>query len=61
MQALFTIGPQYFFTVGKYIYIYIYIFTALISTSIHATRKKTKKPWPRTRDKNISNDRPGEK
>ena len=37
---------------------YIYIFTNLISTSIHGTRKK--KP-PGTRDKSISNHRPGEK
>ena len=47
------------------IYIYIYIFTNLISTSIHGTRKKTKKqkkkPWQGTRDKSISNHRPGEK
>ena len=43
------------------IYIYIYIFTTLISTSIHGTRKKQKKPWPGTRDKSISNHRPGEK
>ena len=41
--------------------IYIYIFTNLISTSIHGTRKKQKKPWPGTRDKNISNHRPEEK
>ena len=26
-------------------YIYIYIYTNLISTSIHGTRKKQKKPW----------------
>ncbi len=48
----------------KYIYIYIYIFTNLISTSIHGTRKKqkkTKKTPPGTRDKSISNHRPGEK
>ena len=44
-----------------YIYIYIYIFTNLISTSIHGTRKKQKKAWPGTRDKSISNHRPGEK
>ena len=48
-----------------HIYIYIYthtcIFTNLISTSIHGTRKKQKKPWPGTRDKSISNHRPGEK
>ena len=44
-----------------YIYIYIYIFTNLISTSIHGTRKKQKKPWPGTREKSISNHRPGEK
>ena len=46
-----------------YIYtcIYIYIFTNIISTSIHGTRKKQKKPWPGTRDKNISNHRPEEK
>ena len=37
-----------------------YIFTNLISTSIHGTRKKQKtKPWPGTRDKNISNHHPG--
>ena len=42
-------------------YIYIYIFTNLISTSIHGTRekKKRKKKPPGTRDKNISNHRPG--
>ena len=44
-----------------YIYIYIYLFTNLISTSIHSTRKKQKKTWPGTRDKSISNHRPGEK
>ena len=44
-----------------YIYIYMYIFTNLISTSIHGTRKKEKKNPPGTRDKNISNHRPGEK
>ena len=50
-----------------YICIYIYIFTNLISTSIHGTRKKKqkkqnkKKPWPGTRDKSISNHRPGGK
>ena len=42
-------------------YIYIYIYTNLISTSIHVTRKKTKKTPPGTRDKSISNHRPGEK
>ncbi len=43
-------------------YIYMYIFTILISTSIHGTRKKnTKKTPPETRDKSISNHRPGEK
>ena len=45
-----------------HIYIYIYIFTNLISTSIHGTRKKKrKKKPPGTRDKSISNHRPGEK
>ena len=39
----------------------IYIFTNLISTSIHGTRKKTKKALPGTRYKSISNHRPGEK
>ena len=34
-----------------YIYIYIYIFTNQLSTSIHGTRKKTKNPWPGTREK----------
>ena len=43
-----------------YIYIYIYIYTNLISTSIHGTRKKKKKP-PGTTDKNISNHRSREK
>ena len=44
------------------IYIYIYIYTNLISTSIHGTRKKKgKKKTPGTRDKSISNHRPGEK
>ena len=43
-----------------HIYIYIYIYTNLMSTSIHGTRKKEKKP-PGTRDKNISNHRPREK
>ena len=45
------------------IYIYIYIFTNLISTSIHGTRKKKKevKKPSGTRDKSISNHRPGEK
>ena len=42
-------------------YIYIYIFTNLISTSIHGTRKKKKKTSPGTRDRSISNHRPGEK
>ena len=41
-----------------YIYIYIYIFTNQLSTSIHGTRKKTKNPWPGTREKNISNHGP---
>ena len=40
-------------------HIYIYVFTNLISTSIQGTRKK--KPWPGTRDKSISNHRPGKK
>ena len=44
-----------------FIYIYIYIYSNLISTSIHGTRKKKKKPWPGTREKSISNHRPGEK
>ena len=38
----------------------IYIYINLISTSIHGTRKKEKK-LPGTRDKSISNHRPGEK
>ena len=37
------------------------IFTNQLSTSIHGTRKKQKKPWPGTRDKNISNHGPEEK
>ena len=41
--------------------IYIYIYTNLISTSIHGTRKKKKKPWPGTREKSISNHRSGKK
>ena len=41
-----------------YIYIYTYIFTNILSTSIHGYQKI--KP-PGTRDKNISNHRPGEK
>ena len=44
-----------------YSYIYTYIFTYLISTSIHGTREKQKKTLPGTRDKSISNHRPGEK
>ena len=41
---------------------YIYIFTNLLSTSIHGyQKKKKKKPPSGTRDKNISNHRPGEK
>ena len=36
------------------------VFTNLISTSIHDYQKKEKKT-PGTRDKNISNHRPGEK
>ena len=45
-----------------YIYIYIYIFTNLLSTSIHSYQKKKKKKKPSgTRDKNISNHRPGER
>ena len=44
-----------------YIYIYIYIFTNLISSSIHGYQKKENKNPPGTRDKNISNHRPGEK
>ena len=40
--------------------IYIYIYTNLISTRIHGTRKKEKKPLV-TRDKSISNHRPGGK
>ena len=45
------------------IYIYIYIFTNLLSTSIHGyqEKRKKKKTLPGTRDKNISNHRPGEK
>ncbi len=43
-----------------YIYIYIYIYTNIISNSSHRTRKKEKNP-PGTRDKSISNHRPGEK
>ena len=39
----------------------MYIFTNLISTSIHGTRKKKEKTPPGTRDKSISNHRPGEK
>ena len=42
-------------------HIYIYIFTNQLSTSIHGTRKKTKNPWPGTREKNISNHGPEEK
>ena len=46
----------------QYIYIYIYIYiTNLISTSIHGTRKYTKKTPPGTRDKSISIHCPGEK
>ena len=53
---VFNISNIYLFTTT---YIHIYIFTNLISTSIHGTRKKKqKKPWPGTRDKNISNHRP---
>ena len=43
-----------------YIYIYIYIFTNLLSTSIHGYQEKRKKT-PGTRDKKITNHRPGEK
>ena len=46
--------------IHTYIYIYIYIFTYLISSSIHGTRKKEKKPAG-TRDKSISNHHPGGK
>ena len=44
-----------------YMYIYIYIFTNLLSTSIHGYQEKRKKKTSGTRDKNISNHRPGEK
>ena len=33
------------------VFLYIYIFTNLLSTRIHGTRKKTKKPWSVTRAK----------
>ena len=53
------------FLLSSHTHIYIYIFTNQISTSIHGTRKKPtkkqKKPWPGTRDKNISNHGPEEK
>ena len=39
----------------------MYVFTNLLSTSIHGYQKKRKKKLPGTRDKNISNHRPGEK
>ena len=55
------IKAKYNYIIYIYIYIYIYIFTNLISTSIHGTRKKQKKPWPGTREKSISNHGPGEK
>ena len=51
--------PYLFSTIT--IYIYIYIFTNLLSTNIHGYQEKRKKKLPRTRDKNISNHRPGEK
>ena len=44
----------------SYVYIYIYIYINLLSTSIHGYQKKEKKTLG-TRDKNISNHRPGEK
>ncbi len=54
------VSHLFLFTYIRLTAIYIYIFTNLISTSIHGTRKKQKKPWPGTRDKNISNHRPEE-
>ena len=39
----------------------MYVFTNLQSTSIHGYQAKRKKPPPGTRDKNISNHRPGGK
>ena len=54
-------SPVLSFELTYDIYICIYIFTNLIPTSIHGTRKKEKKNLPGTRDKNISNHRPGEK
>ena len=42
-------------------YIYLYIFTNLLSISIHGFQEKRKKTPPGTRDKNISNHRPGGK
>ena len=50
-----------FFLLPSYCRILIHIFTNLISTSIHGTRKKTKKPPSGTRDKSISNHCPGKK
>ena len=43
-----------------YLSLSLYIFTNLLSTSIHGYQEKRKKT-PGTRDKNISNHRPGEK
>ena len=42
-------------------YIYIYIFTKSNIYQYSRYQKKTKKPWPGTRDENISNHRPEEK
>ena len=43
-----------------YIYIYIYIYESTIYQHSQLPEKQEKKP-PGTRDKNISNHRPGEK
>ena len=56
-----NVNKQHTLDIYIYIYIYIYIFTNQLSTSIHGTRKKTKNPWPGTREKNISNHGPEEK
>ena len=66
MYIFLTLHICIYFCVGYVyicliIYISLYIFTNIISSSIHSYQKKKKKKPPGTRDKNISNHRPGEK
>ena len=44
-----------------YVYIYMYVFSNLLSTGIQGYQEQRKKNPPGTRDKNISNHRPGKK